>query len=657
MALQIRRGPTVDRTGKLFAEGELVYDTQEKAIYIGDGTTLGGKAASSYTDERAVDAVGLALVAGTGNVVFTYGNTEDTANRIDASITLDGGLLDVVADTSPQLGGDLDLNTRNITGTGNVNITGTVTATGFAGPLTGNVTGSVSGNAGTVTNGVYTSDSFYIGTEQISIARASNPLTLNGVSISGNAGGNAATSTKLAATKNIQGVPFDGSADVTVITQGTGVTVTGTEVKIGQAVATTSDVTFNDVTVSGNLTVNGTSTTLNVTTLDVEDLNITVAKGAVNAAAANGAGLTVDGANATLLYANTGDKFVFNKPVDATSFGGNLTGNVTGNVTGNLTGTIQTASQTNITSIGTLTGLTSTGIVNVNYTGNQDSSIVVGGSNTKGGAGFHDFLRVTNGAVGATDGSKWFRIDSAGILEIVNSEYSNAIFKLSDSGTMSVNNIVVSSISTTSIDDDGILFNNTVTGSVIRATEEFFLGTGDSDFTMSSTTTGTMFNRPIEISAVVGQAYNIKTTIQNDRTSFGVPVQFGRYTTSQRTALSTVVAVTGATGTGTVVTLTFKDQAQEIFDVGAIITIADIISVTGNYNGTFTVTATTKNTVSYAHTANGTYGGLSVPPALPAPGGGVITGPVPNGTVVYDKDLHKFYGYADKAWFQFAATV
>jgi len=52
--------------------------------------------------------------------------------------------------------------------------------------------------------------------------------------------------------------------------------------------------------------------------MDVDDLNITVASGAANAAAANGAGLTVDGASATLLYASTGDKFVLNKPLDVT---------------------------------------------------------------------------------------------------------------------------------------------------------------------------------------------------------------------------------------------------------------------------------------------------------------------------------------------------
>jgi len=43
------------------------------------------------------------------------------------------GITDVVQDTSPQLGGNLDLNSKNITGTGNISITGDVTATNFSG--------------------------------------------------------------------------------------------------------------------------------------------------------------------------------------------------------------------------------------------------------------------------------------------------------------------------------------------------------------------------------------------------------------------------------------------------------------------------------------------------------------------------------------------
>ena len=47
--------------------------------------------------------------------------------------------------------------------------------------------------------------------------------------------------------------------------------------------------------------------------------------------------------------------------ITASTFTGALTGNVTGNVAGNLTGTIQTAAQTNITSVGTLSALTVSG--------------------------------------------------------------------------------------------------------------------------------------------------------------------------------------------------------------------------------------------------------------------------------------------------------
>tara|TARA_B110000467_G_scaffold144491_1_gene147297 strand:+ start:26 stop:901 length:876 start_codon:yes stop_codon:yes gene_type:complete len=48
----------------------------------------------------------------------------------------------IVEDTSPELGGDLNLNNHEILGTGNINITGSLTATSIAGTVTG-VTQSV----------------------------------------------------------------------------------------------------------------------------------------------------------------------------------------------------------------------------------------------------------------------------------------------------------------------------------------------------------------------------------------------------------------------------------------------------------------------------------------------------------------------------------
>ena len=70
------------------------------------------------------------------------------------------------------------------------------------------------------------------------------------------------------------------------------------------------------VVIAGNLQVDGTTTTINSTTLDVDDLNITIASGAADSTAANGAGITVDGASATLTYSSTGDKWVFNKDLE-----------------------------------------------------------------------------------------------------------------------------------------------------------------------------------------------------------------------------------------------------------------------------------------------------------------------------------------------------
>ena len=61
----------------------------------------------------------------------------------------------------------------------------------------------------------------------------------------------------------------------------------------------------NDLTVTGDLTVNGATVTVNTATLDVEDTNITVNKGGNDASSA-GAGLTVDrtGTKGSIIYNN-----------------------------------------------------------------------------------------------------------------------------------------------------------------------------------------------------------------------------------------------------------------------------------------------------------------------------------------------------------------
>lgn len=68
---------------------------------------------------------------------------------------------------------------------------------------------------------------------------------------------------------------------------------------------------------------------------------------------------------------------------------------------------------------------------------------------------------------------------------------------------------------------------------------------------------------------------------------------------------NSAVQVTGASGTGTTATLTFATQTQTPFAIGATITVTGIIPLA--YNGTFTVTASSTTSVSYASAANATY--------------------------------------------------
>ena len=79
----------------------------------------------------------------------------------------------------------------------------------------------------------------------------------------------------------------------------------------------------NNLVVAGDLEVRGNTVTLNTSTLTIEDKNLLLANGAVSSSQADGAGITIAGANASILYQNTGDKFVIDKPLDVT---GNING-------------------------------------------------------------------------------------------------------------------------------------------------------------------------------------------------------------------------------------------------------------------------------------------------------------------------------------------
>ena len=155
MSLKLRRGTNAQRTGITPAEGELIYTTDTKKLYVGDGSTIGGIAVDTSGSGGGILLTDLSIgpensASGDGSVsydnttgVFTYtppiipNNLSDLA---DVSSTTpitnqvlkfngsswgpanDTGITDIVQDTSPQLGGDLDINGHKFTTFNNNNI-------------------------------------------------------------------------------------------------------------------------------------------------------------------------------------------------------------------------------------------------------------------------------------------------------------------------------------------------------------------------------------------------------------------------------------------------------------------------------------------------------------------------------------------------------
>ena len=118
------------------------------------------------------------------------------------------------------------------------------------------------------------------------------------------------------------GTTFSSSVDSRLDTlEGTG-TIQG--VGTGNNVTFASLTTTNNVTIGGDLVVQGNTVTLNTATLVVEDKTIQLASGSANAAASNGAGIEIMGANATFTYDSTPNAWTANIPISASAFTGSF---------------------------------------------------------------------------------------------------------------------------------------------------------------------------------------------------------------------------------------------------------------------------------------------------------------------------------------------
>jgi hypothetical protein len=120
------------------------------------------------------------------------------------------------------------------------------------------INGSITGTAGSVTNGFYTNSSFSLGTTTIAVNRVSGAQSLTGISIDGSAG----SAAKLSTARTINGVSFDGTAGITVTADAS--TLTGTSLASGVTGSSlTSTGTLLSVTSSGVISTTNTTNTNN----------------------------------------------------------------------------------------------------------------------------------------------------------------------------------------------------------------------------------------------------------------------------------------------------------------------------------------------------------------------------------------------------------
>jgi len=127
----IESGATADQTA---AEIKTAYESNAdtNAFTDADETKLDGiEASADVTDTANVTAAGALMDSEVTNLAQVKAfDSSDYATAAQGT-TADSALQNVVDDTTPQLGGDLDLNSSDITGTGNIDITGTATMDGL----------------------------------------------------------------------------------------------------------------------------------------------------------------------------------------------------------------------------------------------------------------------------------------------------------------------------------------------------------------------------------------------------------------------------------------------------------------------------------------------------------------------------------------------
>jgi hypothetical protein len=307
-------GGTLAVTGQTTLNGGLVMDTNKFVVADTTGnTTIAGTLGVTGLSTLATVDVNGGAIDGTvigANTAAAITGTTITGTSLVGPLTGNASTATALATArSITIDGDVDASATNFDGTGNITLTTTLD--------------TVNSNVGSFGS-----------------ATAIPVLTVNGKGLvtAASTADITTTLTITADTANLGGGSNDtvSLADDTLTFAGTAneieTTVTNNQIQIGLP----NNVTVgSNLTVTGNLEVQGTTVTLNTENVDVEDATLRLAKNTTTLSATNGAGIEFGGASSkpTLTWDNSNTRLASNKDLSATRFHGPVTGAVTGNAT------------------------------------------------------------------------------------------------------------------------------------------------------------------------------------------------------------------------------------------------------------------------------------------------------------------------------------
>ena len=319
-------GGTITVFGSAYGDSDV-----QSYLSAGAGISISGSGQISSTITQYADSdVQSYLSAGAGISISGSGQISSTITQYSDSDAQAVSINNVVEDTTPQLGGNLDLNNNQIIGTGTIAIengtlqTKSTDSGSSAGPIVELVRESSS-----PADADYLGQIKFFGESDTSAQRTYAKISAKiGDVTNGTEDGILEFANIKAGSQTITARL---KSDTLQLLNGTGLEVAG------------------NATITGDLTVNGTTTTIDTTNTVVSDSLIELGNG-TSGSPSNDAGIIIERGsadNAFIGFDESADKFI----VGTGSFTGASTGNLTistgtllanleGNVTGNVTGTV-----------------------------------------------------------------------------------------------------------------------------------------------------------------------------------------------------------------------------------------------------------------------------------------------------------------------------